>query len=124
VASTPKDPHLLGDKSLITTAKQLSSFQSTTALNPFVCLFFVFIIIFSGLRLRPLGAAAIIALLYQPQMIDDDDCGATGGIKIGRGNRSTRRKPASTPLCPPQIPHGETRTRIRAVAVGNQRLTT
>jgi hypothetical protein len=22
---------------------------------------------------------------------DDDDCGETGGIKIGRGNRSTRR---------------------------------
>jgi hypothetical protein len=28
-----------------------------------------------------------------------------GGIKIGRGNRSTRRKPAPAPLCPPQIPH-------------------
>jgi hypothetical protein len=26
------------------------------------------------------------------------------GMKIGRGNRSTRRKPAPAPLCPPQIP--------------------
>jgi hypothetical protein len=26
-------------------------------------------------------------------MIDEGDCGATGGMKIGRGNRSTRRKP-------------------------------
>jgi hypothetical protein len=26
-------------------------------------------------------------------------------MKIGRGNRSTRRKPTPAPLCPPQIPH-------------------
>jgi hypothetical protein len=25
---------------------------------------------------------------------DDDECGAFGGMIIGRGNRSTRRKPA------------------------------
>jgi hypothetical protein len=25
-------------------------------------------------------------------MIDDGDCGAIGGMKIGRGDRSTRRK--------------------------------
>jgi hypothetical protein len=31
---------------------------------------------------------------------DDDECGATGGM-LGRGNRSTRRKPAPVPLCPP-----------------------
>jgi hypothetical protein len=41
---------------------------------------------------------------------------------IGRGSRSTRRKPAPVPLCPPQIPHAA-RTRTRAVAVGSQRLT-
>jgi hypothetical protein len=41
---------------------------------------------------------------------------------IGRGNRSTRRKPAPMPLCPPQTPHAA-RTRSRAVAVGSQRLT-
>jgi hypothetical protein len=56
-------------------------------------------------------------------MIDEGDCGAIGGIKIGRGNRSTRRKPAPTPLCPTQIPHDQTRDRTRAAAVGNQRLT-
>jgi hypothetical protein len=43
------------------------------------------IIIFSGVRLNPLGTAATIGLLYQPQMIDDDDCGVVGGIKIGKG---------------------------------------
>jgi hypothetical protein len=31
-------------------------------------------------------------------MIDEDDCGAIGGTKIGRGNRNTRRKPAPAPL--------------------------
>jgi hypothetical protein len=32
----------------------------------------------------------------------DDECGAVGGM-TGRGNRSTQRKPAPVPLCPPQI---------------------
>jgi hypothetical protein len=50
-----------------------------------------------------LGTAATIGLLYQPRMISDG--GEIGGIKIGRGNRSTQRKPAPAPLCPPQIPH-------------------
>jgi hypothetical protein len=31
----------------------------------------------------------------------DYDDGEVGGIKIGRGNRSTRRKPLPAPLCPP-----------------------
>jgi hypothetical protein len=44
-------------------------------------------------------------------MIDEDDCGAIGGVKIGRGNRSTRRKPAPAPLYPPQIPIDKTRAR-------------
>jgi hypothetical protein len=46
-------------------------------------------------------------------MMIDDECGAVGGI-IGRGNRSTRRKPAPVPLCPLQIPHDLTRVRTRA----------
>jgi hypothetical protein len=55
-----------------------------------------------------LGTAAPSGLLYKPQMIDEGDFGAIGGMKIGRGNRCTRRKPASAPLCPPQIPHDQT----------------
>jgi hypothetical protein len=51
----------------------------------------------------------------------DYDNGEIGGM-IGSGNRSTRRKPAPVPLCPPQIPHAA-RTRTRAAAVGSQRLT-
>jgi hypothetical protein len=37
-----------------------------------------------------------------PALGDYDD-GETGGM-IDRGNRSTRRKPAPLPLCPPQTP--------------------
>jgi hypothetical protein len=74
-------------------------------------------------RLSPLGTAATTGLLYQPQMIDDGDCGAIGGMKIGRGNRSTERKPAPVPLCPQQIPHDLTRAQTQDAAVGSQRLT-
>jgi hypothetical protein len=50
--------------------------------------------IISGVGLSPLGTAATSGLLYKPQMTDEGDCGAIGGMKIGRGNRSARRKPA------------------------------
>jgi hypothetical protein len=43
-------------------------------------------------------------------MIDDDECGAVGGMRIGRGNWSSQRKPVPIPLCPPQIPHDLTST--------------
>jgi hypothetical protein len=43
----------------------------------------------------------------------DYDDGEIGGM-IGKGNRSTRRKPAPVPLYPPQTPHAAcTRTRGR-----------
>jgi hypothetical protein len=90
-----------------------------------VCLllcFLLFFIIVSGVRLSPLGTAATTGLLYKPQ-IDDGDCGEIGGMKIGRGNRSSRRKPAPALLCSPQIPHDQTRARTRAATVGSQRLT-
>jgi hypothetical protein len=72
---------------------------------------------------KSLGTAVTSGLLYKPQMIDGGDCGAIGGMKIGRENRRTRRKPAPAPLCSPQIPHDQTRARTRAAAVGSQRLT-
>jgi hypothetical protein len=53
----------------------------------------------------------------------DFDDGEFGGMKIGKGNRSTRRKPAPAPLCPPQIPLDHTLARNRAAAEGNRRLT-
>jgi hypothetical protein len=67
--------------------------------------YFFIIIIVCEVRLSRLGTATTTGLLYQSQMIDDGDCGAIGGMKIGRVNRSTRRKPVPVPLCPPQIPH-------------------
>jgi hypothetical protein len=70
----------------------------------FIIIIIIIIIIISGVGLSPLGTAATSGLLYKPQMIDEGDCGAIGGMKIGRGKRSTRRKPAPAPLCPPQIP--------------------
>jgi hypothetical protein len=48
-----------------------------------------------GLSSKSIGVTS--GLLYKPQipqMIAEGDCGAIGGMKIGRGNRSTRRKPA------------------------------
>jgi hypothetical protein len=85
----------------------------------FLLLFFII----SGMGLSPLGTAATSGLLYKPQMMDEGDCGAVGGMKIGRGNQSTLRKPAPVPLCPPQIPHDQTQARTRAAAVRSQRLT-
>jgi hypothetical protein len=40
---------------------------------------------------------------------DDYDDGEFGGMKIGRGNRSTLIKPATGSLCPPQTPLDKTR---------------
>jgi hypothetical protein len=72
-----------------------------------------------GFQLGPLGTAATNRpIVPAPGEYDDGEiCGM-----IGKGNRSTRRKPAPMLLCPPQIPH-VVRTRTRAAAVGSQRLT-
>jgi hypothetical protein len=65
--------------------------------------FFFIGIVGSGIHLGPLGTAATIRPIV-PAPGDYDD-GEIGGMMVGRGNRSTRRKPAAVPLCPPQIPH-------------------
>jgi hypothetical protein len=83
---------------------------------------FFFLVSLGGVRLSPLGMSATIGLLYQCRMINDD-YGAVNGMKIGRGNRSTRRKSAPVPLRPPQNPHDLTWNRTRTAAVGSQRLT-
>jgi hypothetical protein len=71
-----------------------------------------------GVRRGHLVRQPLFGLLYQYRMICDDECVAVGGMRIGRGNRSTRRKPASVPLCPLQIPHDLTWDRTRTAAVG------
>jgi hypothetical protein len=74
-----------------------------------------------GVQLGPLGTAATNRPIV-PAASDYDDDGEIGGMMIGRGNRSTRRKPAPVPLCPPQTTHAA-RKRTQAAAVGSQRLT-
>jgi hypothetical protein len=72
-------------------------------------------------KLGPVGTSATEwPIVPAPGDCDDREF---GGMKIGRGNRSTRRKPTPASLCPPQIPHDQTRARTRAAAVGSQRLT-
>jgi hypothetical protein len=53
--------------------------------------------------LGPLGTAATNRSIVSAP--DDYDDGEIGGIMIGRGNRSTRRKHTPVQLCPPQTPH-------------------
>jgi hypothetical protein len=53
-------------------------------------------------KLGPLGTSATEWPIV-PALGDYED-GEFGGMKIGRGNRSTRRKLAPAPVCPPQIP--------------------
>jgi hypothetical protein len=54
-------------------------------------------------------------LLTAPGDFDDDhEVGGRNGFC--RGSRSTRRKPAPAPLCPPQIPLDQTRARTRAAS--------
>jgi hypothetical protein len=64
--------------------------------------------------LGPLDTAAINRPIV-PAPVDYD--GGIGGM-IGRGNRSTRRKPAPVPLCPPQTPHAA-QMQSRATTVGS-----
>jgi hypothetical protein len=74
-----------------------------------------------GIQLGPLGTVVTDWPIVPAP--GDYEYGEFGGMKIGKGNRSTRRKPAPAPFCPPQIPLDQTRDRTRAAAVGNQRLT-
>jgi hypothetical protein len=78
------------------------------------------VIVGGGVQLGPLGTVATNRPIV-PAPGDFDD-GEIGGMMIGRGNRSTQRKPSPVPLCPPQNPHAA-RTRTRAAAAGSQRLT-
>jgi hypothetical protein len=49
------------------------------------------------------GVQASECPLYQGLMTDEP--GVVGEIRIGRGNRNNRRKPAPVPVHPPQILH-------------------
>jgi hypothetical protein len=91
----------------------------TSICASFLALFLIDIL-GGGVQLDTLGTSAINRpIVPAPGNYDN---GEIGGMMIGRGNRSTSRKPTPVPLCPPQTPHAA-RTRIRAAASGSQRLT-
>jgi hypothetical protein len=73
-------------------------------ISPHTSIFFLIHLVGGGVQLGPLGTAAT-------------DWPIVGGMKIGRGIRSSRRKPTPAPLCPPQIPLDQTRDRTQAAAV-------
>jgi hypothetical protein len=75
-----------------------------------------------AMRFSPPGTPATIWPTEPAPEMDDDECGAIGGM-AGRGHRSTRRKPGPVPLCPPQIQYDLTWARTRAVVVISRRLT-
>jgi hypothetical protein len=60
--------------------------------------FFLIGILGGGVQLGPLGTT-VTSRPLMPAPGDYDD-GEIGGMMIGMGNRSTRRKPAPVPLCP------------------------
>jgi hypothetical protein len=60
-------------------------------------------IVGGGVQLGPLGTTATSRPIVLA--LGDYDDGEIGGMIIGSGNRSTRRKSAPLPLCPPQTSH-------------------
>jgi hypothetical protein len=79
-----------------------TSFKYTDEKISQLSVFFLIGIVGGGAQLGPLATAAT----NRPNVSapGDYDDGEIGGI-IGRGNRSTWRKPAPVPLYPPQTPH-------------------
>jgi hypothetical protein len=80
------------------------------------CVVSLFVSLWGGVEWS--GTETTTGLLYQSRMMDDDECGAVGRM-IGKGNRSTSRKPTLVPLCPSQIPHNVTRARTWAAVFGS-----
>ena len=77
-------------------------------------------------RSRSYGRTAALRLIVQP--CDEDERWSvfsfhfskqwsTGGMKLKRGNQSTRGKTCPSAIFPPQAPHGLTRDRTRVSAV-------
>jgi hypothetical protein len=83
-------------------ARNQSLYRLRLACHKIKVTFFLIGIVGGGVQLGPLGTAATnMPIVPAPGDYDD---GEIGGM-IGRENRSTRRKPAPVPLCPPQTPH-------------------
>jgi hypothetical protein len=82
---------------LISNQKSKFLWASLLALDPFAP--------FQWRDMRPFpNGRYLYFLLYIIYIYDCDDDEVGGMNGFGRGNRSTRKKPAPTSLCPPQIP--------------------
>jgi hypothetical protein len=64
-----------------------------------------------GVQLGPPGTSATNWPIVH--VACDYEDGEFGGMMIGRGNQSTRRKPAPVPLCQPQIPHNMVKVKVK-----------
>jgi hypothetical protein len=65
--------------------------------------FLIFITSYVGVRLSAFGTSATNWPVVQSRIINEYV--VYGGMRMGRGSRSIRRKPAPMPLCPPQFPN-------------------
>jgi hypothetical protein len=70
-----------------------------------------------------MGTATISGLMYRPQMTEEGDCEAIGGMRLARETEVLGENLPQRHFVPPQIPHDQTRVRTRAAQVGSQRLT-
>jgi hypothetical protein len=84
-----------------------SDFRRQNPSNKYKPFFFNFTYWGGGVQQGPLGTSDIYWPIIPASGDYDDE--EFGGMKIDRGNRSTRRKPAPAPLCAPQILLDQTR---------------
>jgi hypothetical protein len=97
-----------------------SSWHEILPLHDVYITYYYFLNSWGRMRLSHLVRRSLTGLLYHPRSIDNE-CGAVGGMRIGKRNRSTLRKAAPVPLCSPQIPHDLTQDRLRTAEVGIRR---
>jgi hypothetical protein len=95
--------------------------RADTAIGFFSFTIFLIRVLGCGVQLGPLGTLAINRPIV-PTPGDYED-GEFGGMMIGRGNRTTGRKPAPVLLCPSQIPHDLTGRELWPPRLGSQPLT-
>jgi hypothetical protein len=88
------------------------------------CIIIFFIFMYgAGVEPSPLLLQPFIGLLYQPWLIDGDDCRAISGINEWQGKLKYSEKSAPVLLYPPQIPHDLILVRTQAITVESQQLT-
>jgi hypothetical protein len=78
-----------------------NALEPTSAVDTVSFIFSIRIVVVESI-LGPLGTSATEWPVVSAP--GDYDAGEFCVMKIGRGNRSTQRKPAPAPLCAPQIP--------------------